>query len=159
MSQKSLSRWLKAVIVGLALCGLVVFGVIIPIVGQSIVVSAPEFGYCFWPWLIFAWVAALPCYGMLILGWKVAANIGADRSFSLENARLLKGVALLAGLDSALVFIVNAIFLLLNMNHPGVAILMLLAVFAGVAVSIAAACLSHLVRKAADLQAESDLTI
>ena len=108
---------------------------------------------------IVAWVAALPCYGALALGWKVASNIGADRSFSLENARLLKGVAVLAGVDSGLVFIVNAAFLLLNMNHPGVALLMLVVVLAGASVSVAAACLSHLVRKAAELQTENDLTI
>ena len=159
MTQKSLSRWLKAVIVGLALCGAVVFGIVIPIMGQSIVAGAPEFAWMFWPWLIFAWVAALPCYGALALGWKVASNIGADRSFSLENARLLKGVAVLAGVDSGLVFIVNAAFLLLNMNHPGVALLMLVVVLAGASVSVAAACLSHLVRKAAELQTENDLTI
>ena len=51
------------------------------------------------------------------------------------------------------------VFLFLGMNHPGVVLLSLVAVFAGVAVAIAAAALSHLVAKAADLQAESDLTI
>ena len=45
------------------------------------------------------------------------------------------------------------------MSHPGVALASLLGVFAGVAVAIAAAALSHLVRKAAELQEQSDYTI
>jgi len=49
--------------------------------------------------------------------------------------------------------------MLLNMNHPGILLLSLLICFVGVAVTVAAACLSHLVRKAAKLQDESDLTV
>ena len=46
-----------------------------------------------------------------------------------------------------------------NMSHSGVALFSLLIVFAGVAVAVAAAALSHLVQKAAVLQEQSDLTI
>jgi hypothetical protein len=47
----------------------------------------------------------------------------------------------------------------MNMNHAGVILRSLVIVFIGIAVTIAAATLSHLVKKAADLQQESDLTI
>ena len=45
------------------------------------------------------------------------------------------------------------------MSHPGVLLLSLLIVFAGIAVTVASAALSHLVYKAASLQEQSDLTI
>lgn len=45
------------------------------------------------------------------------------------------------------------------MSHPGVALFSLLVVFAGVAVAVASAVLSHLVQKAAVLQEQSDFTI
>ena len=45
------------------------------------------------------------------------------------------------------------------MSHPGVALFSLIVVFAGVAVAVAAAALSYLVKKAAVLQEQSDLTI
>ena len=45
------------------------------------------------------------------------------------------------------------------MNHPGVILYSLIVVFAGVAVSVASAALSHLVLKAALLQEESDLMV
>lgn len=159
MSQASLSKWIKLVLIGLALCGAVVYAFVIPEAGRYMVAEAPEFSGWYWPWLLFLWATAIPCYIALVLGWKIAANIGADRSFSLDNARLLKQIAVLAAADSALVFVFNLAYLFASMNHPGVALLMLLVVFVGVAISVAAAALSHLVRRAAELQEQSDLTI
>ena len=93
------------------------------------------------------------------MGWKIAVNIGKDRSFTLENARLLQIISWLAAGDAAFFFLGNIVLFFLNMNHPGILLISLLICFAGVAVAVAAACLSHLVRKAADLQEQSDLTI
>ena len=45
------------------------------------------------------------------------------------------------------------------MSHPGVTLLSLLVVFVGIAAAVAAAALSRLVKKAAALQEQSDLTI
>ena len=159
MKQKSLARWLKAVIIGAALCGAVIYLLVIPDFGQSIAADNPEFAYCYWPWLIFLWCTAPPCFAALILGWRIAKNVGNDRSFCMENARALKWIAWLALADAAFFFAGNVVFLFFNMNHPGVVLLSLVAVFAGIAVTIAAATLSHLVGKAAELQEQSDLTI
>ena len=159
MDQKTLSKWLKIIIVGIALCGMVVSGMVIPAMGLSIRSMYPEFANRFWPWLIFMWIAAIPCFAALAYGWKIICNIGADRSFSRENGRYLSRIAVLAGGDSAFFFIGNVLLLFLNMSHPGVVILSVIVVFAGGAVSIAAAALSHLANKAAVLQEQSDLTI
>ena len=72
---------------------------------------------------------------------------------------LLKRVADLAAWDTLFFFLGNLTLLLLDMNHPSVLLLSLLVCFAGAAVTVAAVCLSHLVLKAAELQAESDLTV
>ena len=64
-----------------------------------------------------------------------------------------------AGADAGILFIGNVLFLLLGMNHPGILLGALLVVFIGVGISVAAAVLSLLVRKAAVLQEQSDLTI
>ena len=109
--------------------------------------------------MIFLWVAAVPCYAALVLGWRIAASIGADRSFTADNARLLRIIGGLAAGDTAYFFAGNVVLLFLNMNHPGVLLISLLICFAGVSVTVAAVCLAHLVRKAADLQEQSDLTI
>ncbi|WP_036598683.1 DUF2975 domain-containing protein [Oribacterium sp. oral taxon 078] len=159
MEQKSLSKWLKVILIGVGLCGLVVYFFIFPSYGDSLVYSYPEFGDRYWPWLIFLWVSGIPCYAVLVLGWKIASNIGKDKSFSDDNAKYLKWISWLAACDGIFFFVGNVVLLLANMSHPGVALFSLLVVFAGVAVAVAAAALSHLVQKAAALQEQSDLTI
>ena len=159
MNQKKLAAWLKGIIIGIGLCGLVVYFAILPNFGESLHESYPEFAGWHWPWMIFLWCTALPCIAALILGWGVAGRIGKDRSFCMENARALRAIAFLAAGDAAFFFLGNVVFLFLNMSHPGVVLASLLGVFAGVAVAIAAAALSHLVRKAAELQEQSDFTI
>lgn len=159
MSQKSLSGWLKAAIIAAGLCALAVYAVIIPSYGVSIVSQYPEFEYRFLPWLLFLCGTALPVYAVLVIGWLIARDVGNDRSFRAANAKRLKWCAILAAADSAYFFIGNAALLLCNCSHPGVMILSMLVVMAGVAVSVIFAALSHLVGKAADLQEQSDLTV
>ncbi len=159
MKQDRLAGWIRFIIIGVGICALVVYAAVIPMLGQSIIYDAPEFAGWYVPWLVFISITAIPVFIALCLCWKVTRNIGSDRSFSMENARLLKWVSWLAAADSAYFFIGNIVMLFLNMSHPGVTLLSLLVVFVGVAVSIAAAVLSHLIVKAADLQEQSDLTI
>ncbi len=159
MNQKKLAAWLKGIVIGIGLCGLVICFAVLPALGDSMRTDYPEFAGRFWPWLIFLWLAAVPCFAALYAGWRIAANIGADRSFTVENALLLRVVARLAAGDTVFFFLGNAVLCLLSMSHPGILLASLLICFAGVAVTVGAACLSHLVRRAADLQEQSDLTI
>ena len=159
MEQKTLARWLKFVIIGVAVCGLVADLLIIPSLGESFVGGDKTLEPLYWPWLIFAWVASLPCYAALILAWLVARNIGKDNSFSMANAKLLKAISIVAAADVAFIFVTEVVFLLLNMNHPGVLLFSLVVLFIGIAISVACAVLSHLIVKAAGLQEQSDLTI
>ena len=159
MEQKTLSKWLKLILIGVGLCGLAVYGLIVPGYAISMRTQYPEFANRFWPWLIFIWATAIPCCAALVIGWKIAANIGADRSFSEDNAKYLKWIAWLAAGDAGFFFLGNLVLLFLNMSHPGITLISLLLVLAGVAVTVAAAALSPLVKKAAALQEQSDLTI
>ena len=81
------------------------------------------------------------------------------RSFSETNAKLLQWISYLAAADAGFFFVGNIVMLFLSMSHPGITLLSLLVVFAGAAVAAAAAALSHLVKKAAALQEQSDWTI
>lgn len=159
MKQGTLSNWLKLIIVGVGICGIIIYAFVFPMMAQAMADKYPEFSNCQWPWLILIWVTAIPCYVVLALAWKIAVNIGTDRSFSIENAKLLKWISVLAALDTAVFFAGNIIYLLLSMNHPSIVLLSLLIEFFGIAISVAAAVLSHLVMKAAELQEQSDLTI
>ena len=159
MKQKSLSKWLKAAIVLIGISGLVVYLFVIPSEGQALKYSNPEFSNRYLPWLVFILLTGVPVYVALFFAWKVAENIGRNNSFSKENARYLKWISYLAAGDSVYFLLGNFILLLLNMSHPGVFLLAFTVIFLGEAISVAAACLSHLIQKAVDLQEESDLTI
>ncbi len=159
MSQKNLSKWLKGIIAGMAVCGAIIYLYLIPVWGRDLVEANPEFLNCYIPWLAVLLISAIPCYWGLYFGWKIAAEIGKDNSFSRENASYLKNISMLAALDSVYFFGANLVLMLLGMNHPGIFLLSLFVVFAGIAVTVVAAALSHLVKKAADMKEENELTI
>lgn len=159
MEQTTIARQMKAAILGMALCGLAIYGWGFPSIGSELVWQYPELSGWYWPWLGFLWATGLPCYGALALAWRVAGSIGADRAFTAENADLLRGISRLAAGDSALFFVGNLVLLCLNMNHPGVALVSLLVSFGGTVIAVASAALSHLIRRAAVLQEQSDWTI
>lgn len=159
MKLKTLSLRLKLVLIGMALCGFVVYGWFFPQFGRSVVHSMPEFAYCYYPWLILLWVTAIPCYVALLLGWRIACNIGKDRAFTEETAGLLRWISRLAVFDAAFFLAANVVYLFLNMNHPGIVLCSLLVAFAGAAVSVACSGLSDLVKRAHALQEQYDLTI
>lgn len=159
MTQTSLSRWLKGIILGIGGCGAVIYFYLIPLLGNDMAEAYPEFAGCYWPWLAVIWVSAVPCYLALYYGWKITVEIGRDHSFSMENARYLKSISILAVVDSGYFFAANLVLMLLSMNHPGIFLASLFVEFAGAAIAVVAAALSHLVQKAAKMQEENDLTI
>ena len=157
MDQKKLAIWLKAIVVGCALCGLVLFGFILPRFLAYVAGEVPDLPHK--AWTAFMWALALPCYAVLVCIWKMANEIARDNSFSMENAKLLRAIALLAGADSAVLLLGNLIFLLIGHSIPTLALVSAFVCFIGLAISVGAACLSHLVHKAAMMQEENDLTI
>lgn len=156
MSQKTLSLWLKAIIWGMAVCGLLIYFGVFPTLGRDLASQNQEFSYCFWPWLIFLWITAVPCYLVLIWGWKIAVSIGNDRSFTRKNAAYLKYIMIAAVSDTVFFLCGNLLFLFLNMNHPGILVLALFVCFAGACVAVVAGSLSHLVAKAAAMREENE---
>lgn len=159
MSQKALANWLQTLIILAALCGAVLYGIVFPSVGERTVEKFPELAGWFWPWLLFLWGSAIPCYLVLWHGWRLMGTVRRDESFTRENAGRLGNISILAAVDSGYLFAGNLIFLLFSMNHPSVFIVLLLISLGGVSIAVAAALLSHLVYKAALLREEADLTI
>ena len=144
MRQKELEKWLKIVIIAVALCGLVVCAVAIPWIGHVLIASDPQISDMYILWLVLFIISAIPCYVILYLGWRVAVNIGKDRSFSLENARYIKLASKIILFDALYFFVVNVCMWRIYVNHPGVILALVFIVFACVVASVVAAVLSHL---------------
>jgi len=159
MEQKTFANLLKVTIIGAGSLGVFICFYVLPELGQIFMNMYPEFSYAYLPWLIFLWIAAIPCFCVLFFGWQIATNIGKDKSFSMANAKWMKWVAWMAAVDSIFFFAGNVILLFCNMNHHGILLISMIVAFAGAAITITAACLSHMVCKAASLQEQKDLTI
>lgn len=151
---------LMAVIICAAICAAVVYIFVIPDFGGSLAEAGDgEFRHLYSPWLWFVSITALPLAAALVLAFMIAVNIMRDRSFCAQNARLLAVIGVLAAVDTLYFFVGNVVLMLLNMNHPGLFLLCMLACFIGAAAAVAAAALSHYARKAAELKEQADLTI
>ncbi len=159
MEQKTLSTWITFALLVVAFVGSFIFFIILPMYGISLRTLYPEFSNRFWPWLIFLWLFTVPCYAAIVIGLKISRRIGLDQSFSMENAKSLKTISYLAAGDTVFFILGNGSLLFMNMSHPGVALASLIISFIGFAVTIAAAALSHLVKKAAIMKEENDFTI
>lgn len=159
MEQRKMVKWLKFLVIFVAICGLILCAVVIPVVGRELSGMSPELGRYFKPWVIFVWVLAIPCFAALIHAWMIFNNIEKDKAFSMENAKHMEKISYLAGADTIALISGNIVLLILNINHPSVFLVFLMISIIGIGISVAAAVLSHLIQKAANLQDENDLTI
>lgn len=159
MKQKELSNWLKAIIIMLALCCIVLAALIVPEQGSEFIEGHPEYADLFLPCLICIELTFLPVFIALLKAWGIAADIGRDMSFSLANALRLRSISRLALLDT-MAYITGALFLLIiDRIYMDFLFVAMSVAFMGVCFTVACAALSHLTRKAADMKAENDLTV
>lgn len=159
MTQSKLSRRLKAVILCVSLCLAGVYLWFLPMLGMEVRAENPEFAHCFWPWLIFLWGTGLPIVVAMATSWKIAAEIGADRSFTRENSLRMRRISTLAFWDTAYFFAGNLVMGFMFVSHPGVLLYSFFFDLAGICIGVVAAALSHLIYKAALLREEQTLTI
>lgn len=104
MAQGALSRWLKIMIIGLGICGAVIYAAIIPSLADAAAEAYPEFSGWRPPWLVLIWITAVPCYIVLVFAWRIAANIGRNRSFTAANAKYLSWISVFAAADCTVFF-------------------------------------------------------
>ena len=78
MKQKKLANLLKLMIMGVGVCGLFVYAIVIPPFGRAM--------------LFAVMLTASPFYVALVHSWKIMSNIANDDSFTVENAKLLESL-------------------------------------------------------------------
>ena len=159
MSSKTLGNLMRISVIAAALSGLFLCINVIPSLGESIIHANPEFNGWFWPWLVFAWLLALPCFILLVYIWKVSGAVMQETVFTLLTAKRVKMGAVLLFSDAALLFIGNVVLLFIDMNHPGILLISVIGDIFVVALALLAAVLSRYLTKAAILQEESEGTL
>ena len=159
MSSSTLCRLIRAaVIAAAAIAGFIVF-LIIPHWGRVIREANPEFAGWFWPWLMFIWATAVPCFVILVYVWRVAGAVGRETVFTLRTAGWIKTSAILLFADAGFFFAGNVVFLILQMTAPPVLFISMFIDILAISLALLAAVLARYVTKAAALQEESEGTI
>ena len=152
-------RGMKLAALAAALIGLLAAFVFLPMLASSLLEEFPAYQKWYWPCLIYGWVVLLPGFAGLWEFWKICVEIGRDNSFSQKNARSLFRICLLALTMAALLAVGVAALCLLGMGLPALLIAMLGFAAACALVALLANALAQLVRRAAAIKSENDLTI
>lgn len=152
-------RGMKLAALAAALIGLLAAFVFLPMLASALLEEFPAYQKWYWPCLIYGWVVLLPGFAGLWEFWKICVEIGRDNSFSQKNARALFRICLLALTMAALLAVGVAALCLLGMGLPALLIAMLGFAAACALVALLANALAQLVRRAAAIKSENDLTI
>lgn len=160
MTQKNLSYWLKGVIIVVALLGVWLYGLIVPMIAEEV---GAYFEKLYLPVLLFLLGTGVPCFASLGFAWRVASEIGRDNSFSRINAKCMKVISVLA-LGDVIYFVLGMVIMVLAERAAFLWLFPLsmycgLLIIAGLAISVCSAALSHLILKAALIKEENDLTV
>ena len=152
-------RGMKLAALAAAVLGLLAAFVFLPLLASAMLEEYPAYQKWYWPGLVYCWIVLLPGFAGLWEFWKICVQIGRDDSFSQENARSLFRICLLALTMAALLAAGVAALCLLGMGLPALLIAMLGFAAACALVALLANALSQLVRRAAAIKSENDLTI
>jgi len=155
MSSKTLSALVRSAVLFAAICGIIAC-VSLPSFGSSIVSSFPDQSHLYIPWLVFLWLTSLPLFMLLTQIWKISTAIKNETVFTLQTARIVRFCAFILFGTSAFFILGNVLFLLIDMSHPGVLFLALIADVFVIALAVLLAVLSRYLTKAAALQEEAD---
>lgn len=159
MKTKTASWLLKIVLAfsALAVLSVVCWGV--PQYMAHVVYVRPSLSPWVFPMEAYAGVMALPVLAAIVLLWRVFETIPKNEAFSMQNAKRFRTIAWLAVGDLLLVLLL-AVFLIVSGVIPAFILMCLsAAVYIGIVAAIVFYVLAALVRNAAEIKQDNELTI
>jgi len=139
--------------------GIFVAFVLAPHLGVRMRAAYPSDRDLFWPLLAYVWATAAPGFWALCEYFRVCEEIRRDNSFSRENVKSLRAIFRLLLAMSAMLLAGAVALVALRQRHPTVTLLLLMGAAASALVAVLANALSQLIKRAAELKDENDLTI
>ena len=160
MSQKELAKWLKVIVIIIAILSCLVFTVFVSSSIEIVVNDDPVFIPIIIPFKIYVWISAIPFYYALVLVWKICTDIGNDDSYSLGNIFRLKVISYLS-VAECIYYAFFPIFMLVVFNaaQPGFMIIIFTIMIVCLAFGFLSALLSRLAQKAHDYKTDSEVVI
>lgn len=159
MKQHGFSLWMKAITVACAVLGLCLCFLLAPMLIDDLTTTYEELENMFYPGILFVWVTAIPFFAALAEVWLICGEIGRDNSFCVKNALRLRNLSGICALECVLYMIGIVLLLVKGVSVSWLFLFFLFIIFICVSAAVGCAMLSHLVRKAADLRQDSELTI
>ncbi len=157
--EKFLATWMRCMIVAMAVCGLAICVLWVPMgvegvwSSESVDLRSIEL----WAQSAFFWITAMPCFWILTVAWAVTADMKDGELFTEENALRFKRIAWALTVDLIVFLAGNFVFSTLGWHEH-----MLIYSLVGLMGFVLVACfaiLSHCLSRAAGLQEESEGTI
>lgn len=159
MKSKTASCLLQTVLAFSALAILLIVCWGVPQYMTHIVHVRPSLSPWVFPMEAYAGLMALPVLSAIALLWKVFGTIPKNESFSMKNAGRFQTIARLAAADLLLVLLLAAFLIVSQVIPAFILICLIAAVYIGIVASIVFHVLAALVRNAAEIKLDNELTI
>lgn len=158
MNEKSLSVLTRFAIILIGICGLLSCLFCIPIsLGNGSFKNILWWSLEFSLQYVFHWIVSLPCFGLLIIAWRITSTMSNGKLFLANNALYINYATTILIIDIIVFLIGNIIFAVVGWNSW--LILQVFVAITGLIISIFMYILSKYLMRAAVLQEESDLTV
>ncbi|ALC89061.1 hypothetical protein AM500_04085 [Bacillus sp. FJAT-18017] len=121
----------------------------------------PEYAHILYPIVIGMYVSAIPFFTALYQALKLLGFIDKNQAFSDLSVNALRKIKISAMVFSGVyVVILPFVFMVAELDDaPGLVIVGMVPVFAGLVIAVFAAVLQRLLKEAIDIKSENDLTV
>ncbi len=159
MEQKKIANILKVFCVGVAVVGALFFFGYAPALISELARMNTQADYLKIPMLVGVWTSGVLCYCALGFFWTICARIGKDNSFCMENAKAMRAIGMLAFVAAGLMVAAVIFAACVKLINLAVLAIAFFAICVAGGIGIVCLALSALIKRAAMLKEENDLTI
>lgn len=159
MERKTMTTMLYVLLFLAAAIGLFLLTAVVPGYAAQAVEGIDDLRGFRYAFVIFIALSAIPYYFALGNAAMIVREIGADNSFSAENAERLKKISYCAAAFGTWYFVGLVLISFVPVFDAYLLLVLACIVFISVAAAAATAALSHLTAKAAEIKNENDMTI
>lgn len=159
MKRSVLAKCLKCIEIFIVLVGAFFYINMLPSIIRDQVAMFPEYASWEAPCVAAVSLTAVPILIGLVAFWQICTDIARNQSFSRKNGKRLSIIGACAIADTVYFSIVSLLLFGFGAYNPGLMLLSVMIMLIGLAASIAAFLLSHLVGKASAMEDDIKLTV
>lgn len=108
---------------------------------------------------MFIWITGVPYFIALCVGWIICSDISVGNDFTVENAKRLKLISVLAMIEGALYAVALLYTVIIRNYNTNLLMILLLILFFAIVISVFTSLLSYLMRRASEIKQDNEFTI